>query len=81
MCFKVLFLSLMPVIQSGRILVWCPATSKSVKITFMPIVETLANRGHEVFLVTPFLSKENIDGVTEIQAVSNFDEIITGFAR
>ena len=57
--------------EGGRVLVWCPAASKSIKITFMPVVETLAERGHEVVLVTPFMSKDKIPGVAEIHAVSS----------
>ena len=67
--------------EGGRVLVWCPAASKSIKITFMPVVKSLAERGHEVVLVTPFMSKDKIPGVTEIQAVSTFEEITDGFAR
>ena len=82
MMFTVLsLLCLLAYSEEGRVLVWCPAASKSIKITFMPVVESLAERGHEVVLVTPFMSKKKIPGVTEIQAVSKFEEITDGFAR
>ena len=68
-------------VYSGKVLLWCPAASTSMKITYMPVMEELARRGHEVTLVTPFPSKKKIDRVTEIIAVSDFDNITNGFAR
>ena len=68
-------------VQSGKILFWCPVGSKSMRITFMPVIENLASNGHEITLVTPFVGKEKVKGVTEIQAVSNFEETVNGFAR
>eukprot|EP00092_Neocalanus_flemingeri_P013186 GFUD01014211.1.p1 GENE.GFUD01014211.1~~GFUD01014211.1.p1 ORF type:complete len:520 (-),score=100.48 GFUD01014211.1:177-1736(-) len=68
-------------VQSGKILLWCPVGSKSMKITFMPVIEQLASNGHDITLVTPFLSKEKIKGVTEIRAVSKFEDILDGFSR
>lgn len=52
-----------------------------MKITFMPVVEQLALNGHEVILVTPFPSKKQINGVTEIHAITPFEDITNGFAR
>ena len=78
---SLLLLFLVCSVQSGKILLWCPVASKSMKITFMPVVERLASNGHEVTLVTAFPSKEKIIGVTEIHAISNFEDITNGFAR
>ena len=65
----------------GKILVWCPGGSQSVRITYMPVVEQLAKNGHEVTIVTPFISKEKLKGVTEIPVVSRFQEIFDSFSR
>jgi hypothetical protein len=65
----------------GKILVWCPGGSQSVRITYMPVVEQLANNGHEVTIVTPFLSKEKMKGVAEIPVVTRFQEIFDSFSR
>jgi hypothetical protein len=33
---------LLPFIQAGKILFWCPFASKSIKMTFIPLLEELA---------------------------------------
>ena len=65
----------------GKILVWCPGGSQSVRITYMPLVEQLAKNGHEVTIVTPFASKEKMEGITEIPVVTRFQEILDSFSR
>ena len=52
-----------------------------MRITYMPVVEQLAKHGHEVTIVTPFLSKEKTEGVTEIPVVTRFQEIFDSFSR
>ncbi len=43
--------------ETGRILFYMPLISKSMKITFMPLAEKLAQRGHEVVVVMPLEAK------------------------
>ena len=62
--------------EGGNILVWLPFVSKSIKITYTPILEELAKRGHEVFVVHPFKSKEETEGITEIQSFNNLEEFL-----
>ena len=38
----VTILCFMPLIEGGKILFWCPFASKSVKITFIPLLDELA---------------------------------------
>lgn len=49
-----------------RILVLAPLCSKSHKISFMPIVEALAEKGHHVTVVTPFSTDNRVENVDEI---------------
>jgi len=44
-------------VQAGKILFFIPFSSKSVKITFTPVLEKLAERGHEIVVVMPFDEK------------------------
>ncbi len=44
--------------KTGRILFYMPLTSRSMKITFLPLAEALAERGHEVVVLMPHPSKE-----------------------
>lgn len=57
--------------QADRILVLAPACSKSHKISFMPIVEALAEKGHQVTVVTPFSPDNQIENVKEIVVRNN----------
>ena len=66
--------------QGGRVLVWCPGGSQSVRITYLPLVDSLVQHGHEVVIVTPFPSKEVTRGVTEIPVTSRFQEIFDSFS-
>ena len=68
-------------VYGGKVLLWCPAASTSMKITYMPVMEELASRGHEVTLVTPFPSMKKIDRIKDIVAVSDFDAFMNEFAR
>ena len=62
--------------EGGKVLVWLPMVSKSVKITYTGIVEELARRGHDVYLAHPFKSKEKTKGITEIQSFENLEEFL-----
>ena len=52
-----------------------------MRITYMPLVEQLSKNGHEVTIVTPFASKEKMEGITEIPVVTRFQEILDSFSR
>lgn len=57
--------------QTERILVLAPVCSKSHKISFMPIVEALAEKGHQVTVVTPFSPENQKPNVKEIVLQKN----------
>ena len=61
--------SLVAVIRAERILVLAPICIQSHKISFMPFVEALAERGHQVTVVTPYPPKKKIENVREIVMV------------
>ena len=50
----------------GSILLYMPFVSKSMKITFMPIAEEMATRGHEVVVVMPYQTKKPNPKIKEI---------------
>ena len=66
---------LFPVFECGRIMFYMPFVSKSMRITYMPVVRELAARGHEVTVVTPYDSKEP-DNVHMVIIDSPFEEIL-----
>ena len=41
-------------VEAGKILFYIPLSTKSVKITFTPVLDALAERGHEVTVAMPF---------------------------
>ena len=49
-----------------RILFLAPVSTKSHKVAFMPIVEALAERGHQVTVVSPFKPKKDVNNIREI---------------
>ena len=62
-------------VMAGNFLLWMPMSSKSVKIGVMEVGYELARRGHQVTVVSPFKSKKEVLGVTEIVVESTFEEI------
>ena len=50
----------------GSVLFYIPFCSKSVKITFMPLAEEMAAKGHEVVVVMPYATKKPNPKVKEI---------------
>lgn len=63
--------------NADRILVLAPVCSKSHKISFMPIAEALAEKGHQVTVVTPFppLSDHTVKNLTEITVGNIFNDV------
>lgn len=61
--------------RAGRILVLAPVCSKSHKFSFMPLMEGLAKKGHQVTVVTPFLPSKPVDNIREITTGDIFEEI------
>lgn len=59
---------------AGKVLIYAPVGSKSLKITYMPIVEELAKRGHAITIVTGYKSKHKIENVQELIVNSRFQE-------
>lgn len=62
--------------KAERIWVLSPISTKSHKISFMPIAEALAEKGHQVTVVSPFppLTDKNSKNLTEIVVGNVFDE-------
>ncbi len=58
--------------KPGRFLFYMPLISKSMKITFMPLAEELASRGHQVVVVMPYEAKAR-EGVEVITIHSPYD--------
>jgi glucuronosyltransferase len=54
----------------GRILVLLPLGSKSHKLAVMPVLEALAQRGHNLTIVSGFQSPEKMTNIHEIQITS-----------
>ena len=52
--------------SSARILVLFPVGSKSHKFAVMPIVEELANRGHQMTVITPYTPTRKVENIHEI---------------
>ena len=44
--FAILVVTITAFAEAGKVLIWLPMVSKSVKITYTPVVEELARRGH-----------------------------------
>ncbi len=64
--------------KTGRILFYMPLVSKSMKITFMPLAEELARRGHEVVIIMPHDGKSK-ERLLVIKNDSPFDGVFEFF--
>ena len=64
-----------------QIMVYAPLSTKSMKITYMPLAETLASRGHKVTVVMPFTHSKTMDNLEVITIESRFPEALKNFSR
>lgn len=62
--------------EGGKILFWSPFGSKSTKICYMPMLEELARRGHEITVVHPHKSKQATKGITDILSSDKVDKFL-----
>ena len=75
-CLLIAFCIALAPCQGGRYLFYMPYGTRSMKITFMPVVEELGRRGHEVTVVMPYPadSKTLPPSVRVIQVENTFAE-------
>ena len=73
LCNRLLVLSILVLlmdqpraVSGGSILFYMPFVSKSIKITFMPVAEEMASRGHEVAVVMQHPTKNPNPNIKEI---------------
>ncbi len=59
--------------KTGRILFYMPLTSKSMKITFMPLAESLAERGHQVVVLMPHQATPKSKNLQVVTVDSEFE--------
>ena len=59
--------------KPGRILFYMPMTTKSVKITFTPLAEALAERGHEIVVIMPHQQKAKSSNLKIFTIESEFE--------
>ena len=66
----------------GKIMFYAPLVSRSMVMTFMPLAEALASRGHKVVAVIPLeydaKTRENLEVIT---VQSRFEELFSNFSR
>ena len=62
------------VCHAERILFLAPVATKSHKNAFMPILEALAERGHQVTLVSTFESKKQVKNIREIVVEDSYND-------
>ena len=66
----------------GRIMFWAPMISTSMRITFQPLAEELARRGHSVTVVMPFHREgKAVPGLEVVTIDSTFQELSDAFSR
>ena len=80
--FTLLVILVIPVSfnEGATILVWCPGGTKSVQITYMPVVERLVENGNNVIIVTPYPIKKKVAGITEILVDTKIQEIFDSYS-
>ena len=61
-----IFVTILANSLSERILVLAPVCTVSHKYSFMPIIEALAAKGHQITIVSPYRPKTEIENVKEI---------------
>ena len=67
--------------EGGKVLFWSPFGTKSTKITYMPMLEELAKRGHEITVVHPSKMKQPVKGITEIMSSDKVDKFLGELSR
>ena len=67
--------------QGGKVLFWSPFGSKSTKICYMPMLEELARRGHEITIVHPNKAKQSTKGISEILSSDKVDEFLNNISK
>ena len=64
--FAILLVDKPKLASCGSIFFFMPFVSKSIKITFMPLAEEMAARGHEVVVLMPHPTKKPNPNLKEI---------------
>ena len=62
----ILLATIIKLASCGSVLFFIPFMSKSVQITFMPMANEMAAKGHEVVVVMPYATKKPNPKVKEI---------------
>ena len=63
----------------GKIMFFAPLVSRSMIMTFMPLAETLAKRGHKVTVVIPL--QHDTDLVEVVTIESRYEEFFSNISR
>ena len=64
-CLSILLL-IVPVIFGGNLLFFMPVIPKSSKIAWYPLAKEMAERGHQVTIVSPYQSQKEVQNLEEI---------------
>ena len=67
--------------MGGKYLVYIPFSSKSIKLSLMPMAKELSKRGHNVTIVSPYLEKKPIPGIIEITNVFPNENLFTSVSE
>ena len=74
--FQLVFLLLLfEHIFGGHYLFYLPFSSKSIKLGFMPMALDLAEKGHNITIVSPYQEEKHISGIFEIIHSSPFEAL------
>lgn len=66
---------------AGRIMVYMPLSSQSMVMCFEPVINAMAERGHQVTVITPVAPKKTVNNVELIVIDSNLDEVMANLSR
>lgn len=69
-----LLASALCIAEGARILMLAPVCSKSHRHGFMPIMQALAERGHQVTVITPYALDKRVPNLKEIKIESVLDD-------
>ena len=69
-------------VQAGKVLFYIPMSTKSVKITFIPLLEALAEKGHDVTVAMPFAAPKDAKyQVINTDPNGDLENMITSFTE
>ena len=75
--FLIIFLGRPLVVSGGSVFFYMPVVTRSIRLTFMPVANEMARKGHEVVILTQHPDKNPIPNITEITIEGKIMKVVS----